>query len=324
MENRGEILIYQTEDKQTEIEVRMDTDTVWLSLNQISELFDRNKSVVSRHIYNIFKEGELPIDSTVAKYATVQTEGNRIITREIEYFNLDVVISVGYRVKSKRGTQFRIWANKIIKEYLTTGYILNNRLLKIKSEKLNEINNLVKLISGIAQSNSIKSDEKSSFLLLLEKYSEALNILDDYDYQRITEFKSEPKEAYHLTYEEVIKIIVEMKETMGNSDYFGKEKDESLNSSISAIYQTYDNIDLYPTIEEKASNLLYFLVKNHSFVDGNKRIAAAIFIYFLEKNNILSKIELKNELLVALTLTIANSNPKEKNLLANIVAILIK
>ena len=184
MENRGEILIYQTEDKQTEIEVRMDTETVWLSLNQISDLLDRDKSVVSRHIYNIFKDGELPKDSTVAKYATVQIEGNRSITREIEYYNLDVVISVGFRVKSKRGTQFRIWANEIIKEYLTSGYALNKRLLKQKTDKLKELNNLVKLLSGIAQSNIIKSDapHKSNnlhnympFNMLIYKYSKNMN-----------------------------------------------------------------------------------------------------------------------------------------------------
>lgn len=324
MENRGEILIYQMDDNETNIEVLLKEDTVWLNQNQMVQLFNSSKANISEHIKAVFNEGELQSDSTVRKFRTVQIEGSRNIKRNIEHYSLDVIISVGYRVKSKRGTQFRIWANKILKEYLISGYSLNQKLLKIKQEKLEQLNRTIKLISSITLNEHFSSEKKDLFIQLLDTYSTALNILDDYDYNRFHEISVTSHSVYVLEYNEVCQIINRMKETVGNSRYFGKEKDESLKSSISTIYQTFEGKDLYPSIEEKAANLLYFIVKNHSFVDGNKRIAAGVFLYFLERNNILNQMNLNNNLLVALTLMTANSNPSEKDLLVNIISVLLK
>jgi prophage maintenance system killer protein len=324
MENKGEIIIYQTEDNQTQIEVHLEEETVWLSLNQMSVLFDRDKSVISRHIKNIYQEGELSEISTVAKFATIQNEGGRKISREIKYYNLDVIISVGYRVKSLRGTQFRIWANNVLKEFLVSGYVLNEKLLSNQTAKLKQLHGTIQVITSLSASKYLNAEDKDSFLMLLKRFSIALNLLDDYDYNRINKLTGSIVSAYRLDYDEVQCIIRKMKFEIGNSEYFGKEKDESLKSSISAIYQTFDDKDLYPSLEEKAANLLYFLVKNHSFIDGNKRIAAALFLYFLAKNNLLAKTNLDNNLLVSLTLMIANSKPSDKDLIVNIVSILLQ
>ena len=319
----SEIVIYQNQNNQTEKEVRLNQETVWLSLNQMANLFQRDKSVISRHISNVFKEDELPSDSTVANFATVQIEGGRSVEREIEFYNLDVIISVGYRVKSKQGTQFRIWANKILKEFLVQGYVLNNRLLQSQKEKLSNLNDAIKLISNLSLSSEIDPSIKSDFLAILDRFSSALLILDDYDYQRLNNVSIEYEQSHILDYEEVRSVIEEMKSVSGNSELFGREKDDSLKSSISAIYQTFGGVDLYPSILSKAINLLYFLVKNHSFVDGNKRIAAALFLYFLQKNNQLDKINLDNNLLASLTLLIANSKPQERELILNIVNVML-
>jgi prophage maintenance system killer protein len=323
VESKGEIIIYQTEDYQSQIEVRLENETVWLTQNQMVHLFDSSKSNISEHIKAIFLEGELESESTVRKFRTVQKEGSRNVTRDIEFFNLDVIISVGYRVKSKRGTQFRIWATKTLKEFLVRGFVLNEKLLKAQAEKLKQLNDTIQVISAISMSKYLKSDDKDNFLILLQRFSTALNMLDDYDYNRINKPSSSLETAYILEYDEVKDIIQQMKSEIGNSEYFGKEKDESLKSSISAIYQTFGGVDLYPMKIEKAAQLLYFLVKNHSFIDGNKRIAAAIFIYFLDKNNILNKSNLNNDLLVTITLMIANSKSSDKEIIVNIVAILL-
>ncbi|OGU60105.1 MAG: hypothetical protein A2X64_01060 [Ignavibacteria bacterium GWF2_33_9] len=324
MDSENKIVIYQTEDNQTQVDVRLDDETVWLSLNHLVELFDRDKSVISRHIRNIYQEGELRRNSTVAKFATVQNEGGRAIERNIEFYNLDVIISVGYRVKSKRGTQFRIWANKILREYLVQGYSLNANLLKSQKEKISQLTEAINLFKSASNPEIQNTNEIDSFLRLLQSYSEALNLLDDYDYKRFSQIESMSGKLNKINYAEVKKIINKMKEEMGNSDLFGREKDESLKSSIEAIYQTFDGIDLYPTFFEKAANLLYFIVKNHSFVDGNKRIAAAVFLYFLNKNNYFEKHKLNNDLLTTLTLLIAISKPQDKDLLVNIVSVILQ
>lgn len=320
MMSKGEIIIYQTEDDQTQIDVRFEDDSVWLTQSQMIHLFATSKQNISLHINNIFKEGELENNSVVKEYLTTAEDGKDYKTK---YYNLDVVISVGYRVKSKRGTQFRIWANKILKDYLVRGYVLNEKLLKAQAEKLIQLNNTIKAISTVSMSNYLKSDDKDNFLILLQRFSTALNMLDDYDYNRVIKPSGTSEKAYILEYDEVKDIIQKMKSEIGNSKYFGKEKDESLKSSISTIYQTFEGVDLYPMIIEKAANLLYFIVKNHSFIDGNKRIAAAIFIYFLDKNNILDNSNLDNDLLVTITLMIANSNPADKEIIVNIVSILL-
>ncbi|HPI19528.1 MAG TPA: RhuM family protein [Candidatus Kapabacteria bacterium] len=315
MENDNQILIYQTEDGITQIETLVQADTVWLTQEQMAELFQKDRTVITRHINNIFKEGELVFESNVQKLHFPFSD------KRTKLYNLDVIISVGYRVKSKRGTQFRIWANKILKEYLVNGYSLNEKILKLQDYKLKQLQCAIHLIS-----NSFKylnSKEKDSFLFILKQYSNALNTLDDYDYKRLRYIQITSEQTYILEYNEVKGIIEQMKKEISNSKYFGAEKDESLKSSISAIYQTYEGKDLYPTIIEKAVNLLYFLVKNHSFIDGNKRIAAVIFLYFLSKNNKLNQVNLDNDLLVTLTLMIANSNSSDKDLIVNIVSIIL-
>ena len=324
---KSEIKIYNTPEGKISIEVKLEKDTVWLSLNQITELFGRDKSVISRHIRNIYKEEELVRDSTVAKIATVQKEGNREIVRNIEYFNLDVIISVGYRIKSKRGTQFRIWANQIIKDYLIKGYAINQQRLQKQAEQLNELKETIKILGNALGYKELNNDESKSLLKIISDYSYALDILDQYDYQSLKIENTSGKEVYQLTYKEAIKQIELVKKTYGNSELFGHEKDDSFKSSISTIYQTFGKVDLYPSIEEKAANLLYFIVKNHSFSDGNKRIAAFLFLYFLEKNGLLfsktGKKRITDNALVALTLMIAVSKPDEKETMIKVIVNLI-
>ena len=324
---KSEIKIYKTPEGKTSIEVKLEKDTVWLSLNQIAELFERDKSVISRHIRNIFKEGELERNSTVAKIATVQKEGERKIVRNIEYFNLDVIISVGYRIKSKRGTQFRIWANQVIKDYLIQGYAINQQRLEKQVEQLNELKETIKILGNILEYKELTNDESKGLLKIISEYSYALEILDQYDYQTLKIENTSGKEVYQLTYEEAIKQIELVKKTYGNSELFGHEKDNSFKSSIATIYQTFGGVDLYPSIEEKAANLLYFIVKNHSFSDGNKRIAAFLFLYFLEKNGLLfsetGEKRIADNALVALTLMIAVSKPDEKETMIKVIVNLI-
>jgi prophage maintenance system killer protein/prophage antirepressor-like protein len=278
------IEIYQLENGKTEINVKLDNETVWLNLNQIVDLFERDKSVISRHINNIFKENELEKKAVVAKNATTAADGK---TYQVDYYNLDVIISIGYRIKSQRGTQFRIWANRILKEYLIQGYSLNQKKLEQKTEQLKELQNSVKLLSKALNYKILTNNESIGLLKIISDYAYALDILDQYDYQSLEIKNTSGKETYQLTYKEAIEQIRIAKKTHGNSDLFGQEKDSSFKSSISTIYQTFDGIDLYPSIEEKAANLLYFITKNHSFSDGNKRIAAFLFLFFLERNGII-------------------------------------
>ena len=263
MVNKGEIIIYQSEDNQTQIDVRLENETVWLTQEYMALLFQRDRSVVTKHINNIFKEGELPEISNVQKMHITNSD------KPTKFYSLDVIISVGYRVKSIRGTQFRIWANKILKDYLIRGYSINEKLLKEKNEKIRDLHNAIKLISYISKKGLLSKAENESIIYLMEKYSESLTVLDNYDYQKLNEISKIQQSSYKLQFEEVIDIIDDMRKLIGNSGLFGRQKDESLKSSISTIYQTFGGIDLYPSIEEKAANLLYFLVKNHSFIDGN-------------------------------------------------------
>lgn len=308
----------------TEIKVQLDNETVWLNLNQMVELFERDKSVISRHINNIFKEQELDKKSVVAKNATTAVDGK---TYQVDYYNLDLIISVGYRVNSKRGTQFRIWANKIIKEYLIKGYSINEKRLLQQNEQLKELQHSVKLLGNILNSKVLTNDESSGLLKIISDYAYALDVLDQYDYQTLEINNTSGKETYQLSYEEAIAQIKMAKKVHGNSELFGHEKDQSFKSSIYSIYQTFDGIDLYPSIEEKAACLLYFITKNHSFTDGNKRIAAFLFLYFLEKNKILfdefGNKRIADNTLVALTLMVAVSNPAEKEMMIKVIVNLI-
>ncbi len=325
--NNSSIEIYKLEGGNTEISVMLDGDTVWLSLNQLKDLFQRDKSVISRHINNIFKEGELKRGATVANFATVQTEGGRKISRSIEYFNLDVIISLGYRIKSQRGTDFRIWANGVLKDYLIRGYSINEKRLTQQNEQLKELQRSVKILGEVLNQKILSDSESIGLLQIIADYAYALDLLDQYDYQSLQIQDTSGKETYQLHYEEAIRQIQLVRQKYGNSELFGREKDKSFRSSISTIYQTFDGKDLYPSIEEKAANLLYLITKNHSFVDGNKRIAAFLFLFFLERNEILyddwGKKRIADNALVALTLMIAVSMPEEKETIVKVIVNLI-
>jgi prophage maintenance system killer protein len=325
--NNSAIEIFKSEDGKTQVQVVLENETVWLSLNQMVTLFQRDKSVISRHISNIFKEKELDEKATVANFATVQTEGGRDVEREIENFNLDVIISVGYRIKSKRGTQFRIWATKILKDYLIKGYSINEKKLIQQNEQLKELHDSIKILGNVLKYKQLSNDESVGLLKIISDYAYALDLLDQYDYQSLKIHATSGKEIFRLTYEEAIKQIELAKKFYGNSNLFGNEKDESFKSSISTIYQTFDGKDLYPTVEEKAANLLYFITKNHSFTDGNKRIAAFLFLYFMERNGVLydenGRKRIADNALVALTLMIAVSRPEEKDVMVKVAVNLI-
>lgn len=306
MTNKNEIILFENQD--IKLEVNLKDETVWLSLDQMSDLFGRDKSVISRHITNVNDE-ELKGESTVAKFATVQKEGSRTVTRKIEYYNLDMIISVGYRVRSKQGIIFRKWANSILKEYMLKGYAINK-------QRLEYLEKTVKLIDITSRVD----EESKEIIKVINEYSKALNLLDDYDQESITKPKGNSSKN-KITYEDSISIINKLKE--GNdSDVFALERDNGLDSIINTIYQTYDGNDVYNTIEEKASNFLYLITKNHVFIDGNKRIAATLFIYFLDFYNLLYKDDkqiIDNNTLVVLTLLIAQSNPKEKEILIDLI-----
>lgn len=322
--NRGEIVIYQTQDGQTSIDVRLENETLWLNLNQIASLFGRDKSVISRHIANIFKEAELDPNSVVAKNATTGTDGK---TYQVEHFNLDVIISVGYRVNSVRGTQFRIWANKVLKDHLVKGYTVNEKRLKEQTDQLEQLKQTVKLLGNVTSNKALTSDEATGLLKVITDYTYALDVLDQYDHQVLEIKATTSKELFHITYKEAMKAIHGLKDKFGGSTLFGNEKDESFQSSLAAIYQTFSGKYLYPSVEEKAANLLYFVIKNHSFSDGNKRIAAFLFVWFLEKNGILYKTDgskrIADNALVALALMIAESKPDEKEMMVKVVVNLI-
>ncbi len=320
LDKKSQIEIYQTKDKQTQVEVRFDGETVWLSQKQMSDLFNKDVRTISEHIANIYQEKELAKTPTIRKFRIVQKEGKREIERAIDFYNLDVIISVGYRVKSKQGTQFRIWATHVLRDHLIKGYTVNARRLK-------ELQQTVRLIANVAERHDISSDDAKALLNVVADYAYALDLLDDYDHQKIAVRDTTVTSAQPLTYAEAKEIIQQLKKRFNASALFGNEKDQSLHSSLNTVFQTFNGKDLYPSIEEKAAHLLYFLVKNHSFTDGNKRIAAALFLWFLEKNRLLylpdRKKRIGNNALVAMTLLIAESKPSEKDSLVRIVVNLI-
>lgn len=287
----GSIVIYQAGDGHTSIEVKLELeqDTVWLNQYQLAELFATDRTSIAKHIKNIYKSKELSEKGTCAKIAQVRLEGNRRIKRDIEHYNLDLIISVGYRVNSKRGTQFRLWANEVLKDYLIKGYAVNEKLLKEQSAQLDDLKQAVKLLGNVIESKNLNTDEATGLLKVITDYTYALDILDKYDHQVLEIEKTTEKEFFKITYHEAIKAVRGLYSKFGGSHLFGNEKDESFQGSLAAIYQTFGGYDLYPSVEEKASNLLYFVIKNHSFSDGNKRIAAFLFVWFLEKNQILYK-----------------------------------
>ena len=309
MKKTTDLVLFNSSDGKISVPVAVNNETVWLTLDQISALFQRDKSTISRHIRNVFQENELERDATVAKFATVQEEGSRRVEREIDYYNLDVIISVGYRVKSQRGVEFRKWANTVLKDFILKGYAVNEN-------RLRQLGEVVRLMQRTRDSLDSKQ-----VLTVIENYSKALDLLDAYDHQNMQRPAGE-KAVYVLNYEECRQIIDNMR--FGNeSELFGAEKDDSFKGSIGNIYQSFAGVEIYPSLQEKAANLLYLVTKNHSFLDGNKRIAATMFLYFLDRNGILydgnGEKRLDDHTLVALTIMIAESRPEEKEMMISVI-----
>ena len=318
---KGEIVIYQSDDGNTRIDVKMQDETIWLTQDMIVNLFGSSKANISEHISNIYKEGELDKNSTVRKFRTVRKEGNRTVTRELDYYNLDMILSVGYRVKSKTATQFRIWATKTLKEYLTKGYAINENNLKQEQGKVVSLQNAISLLERSLNNQIENINESKAIAKILNNFAYGLDLLDNFDHKTLDTKGETQKEAIRIRTDEFLQIVKEMKSEFA-SDVFGNPKDESFDSSINQIYQTFDGEELYPTLEEKASMLLYLITKNHSFADGNKRIAASCFLYFLDKNNLLyknNKPAIEAATLFALTVLIAESNPTEMETMKQIV-----
>ncbi|MCD6526860.1 MAG: virulence protein RhuM/Fic/DOC family protein [Desulfuromonas sp.] len=318
----SDVVIYQTEDGETALDVQLEQDTVWLNQEQMAELFGRERSVITKHLRNIFKEGELEESAVRAKYAHTASDGK---TYQTQFYNLDVIISVGYRVKSQRGTQFRQWATRLLREHLVKGYTINQQRLEEQTEKLVEMQRVVELLSRTLEQQQLVNDTGKEVLQVITDYAYALTTLDRYDHGTLAVEGTSGPASFLLQYDAAISIVQSMK---GEFDgLFGQEKDQGFKSALGAIYQTFDGKDVYPSVEEKGANLLYFVVKNHAFTDGNKRIAAAIFIYFLAANNNLYRPDgskrLADNALVALTLLIAESKPEEKDTIVKVVVNLI-
>ncbi|RJW44076.1 phosphoribosylaminoimidazolesuccinocarboxamide synthase [Clostridiales bacterium TF09-2AC] len=307
MDDKKEIVLFETKDKRIFLPVSIENDTVWLSANQMSLLFERDEKTIRKHINNVFADEELDKENNTQK---LRVDG---VKQPVPFYTLDVIISVGYRVKSKRGVEFRRWANSILKEYIIKGYAVNHN-------RMNQLNEVIRVMKRVENNLDTKQ-----VLTVVEKYSQALELLDAYDHQNMSR-PTGNKAIYVLTYEECRDVINSMK-FGDSSSLFGNEKDDSFKGSIGAIYQSFSGEDVYPTLEEKAANLLYFVTKNHSFSDGNKRIAATIFLYFLDKNNVLFKNGEKlidDHTLVALSIMIAESNPEEKEMIVSVIMNCIK
>lgn len=317
------IVIYRTADGQTSVNVRMDGDTVWLSQAQMAELFQKDRTVIGRHINNIYKEHELERETTCANFAHMGKDADQ--TYQTALYNLDVIISVGYRVKSQRGTQFRIWANRVLKDYLIKGYAVNKALTE---QRYSELKQLVAVLGRTVKAQeALTSEDALNLVAVVTDYTYALDTLDRYDYQQLSLDQTTNEEKFHATYEGAMNVIRELKEKFGGSRWFANEKDDSFKSSIGQIYQTFDGQDLYPSVEEKAAMLLYLVTKNHSFTDGNKRIAATLFLWFMAGNGILYNPDgtkrIADNTLVALTLMIAESRTEEKDMMVKVVVNLI-
>ena len=315
------IAIYTSEDNTISLDVKLENETVWLNRSQLSILFDRDIKTIGKHINNALKE-ELEGLPVVAKFATTASDGK---IYQVEHYNIEMITSVGYRVKSKRGTQFRIWANRVLKEYIVKGYAIND---KIRIEHYNELKDVVRLLAHTVHSQEKLTDEQSKGLFsVISDYVYALDTLDRYDYQQLTIENTTKEERFHATYENAMEAIMSLKDKFGESKLFANEKDDSFKSSIGQIYQTFGGVELYPSIEEKAAMLLYLVTKNHSFSDGNKRIAAMLFLWFMERNGILYRTDgskrIADNTLVALTLMIAESRTEEKDIMVKVVVNLI-
>ena len=325
-ENRGEIIIYRADDNSVQLDVRMEQETVWLTQKQIADLFGVKKAAISKHVANIFSQGELSPDMTVSKMETVVSRGFRgQVLDKVDYYNLDMILSIGYRVNSKRAIAFRQWSTKVLKDYLVKGFAINE---KLRREQLSDLRQLVQIVGRTVQSKAIESsDETQAIFDVVLDYTYALDTLDNYDYERLTVKETTPEQRFRATYDNAMQTISTLREKFGGSTLFGNEKDDSFKSSIGQIYQTFGGQDLYPSVEEKAAMLLYLVTKNHSFSDGNKRIAATLFLWFLNNNGILYREDgtkrIADNTLVALTLMIAESRTEEKDTMVKVVVNLI-
>lgn len=319
MELNDKIIIYQTIDGQTSIEVKLEDETIWLSANQMATLFDRDEKTIRKHINNVFSEGELEKENNTH---FLRVDG---VKQPVVFYSLDVIISIGYRVKSQRGTQFRIWANKILKDYLVKGYVVNKTLTE---QRYTELKQLVTVLGRTVKTQeALTSEDALNLVKVVTDYAYALDTLDRYDYQQLAVEQITNEVKFHATYEGAMQAIEELKEKFGGSQWFAHEKDDSFKSSIGQIYQTFGGQDLYPSVEEKAAMLLYLVTKNHSFSDGNKRIAATLFLWFMAGNGILYNPDgskrIADNTLVALTLMIAESRTEEKDIMVKVVVNLI-
>ena len=321
------IVIYQPDNGLSGVEVRLRDETVWLSQAQMAALFDKNSDTIGLHLKNIYQSGELIESATTEESSVVRQEGGRQVKRNIKVYNLDAIISVGYHVNSKKGTQFRIWASSILKRYLVQGYALNEQKLQTQQQKLADLKQAIALSSRLFQQQDLTASESQGILSILEKYSHALTVLDDYDHQRLQVTGIQQTGQCRISYVEAIQQIRLWREQEKLGGLFGNEKDDSFKSSLETIYQTFGGKELYPSIEEKAANLLYFIVKNHSFSDGNKRIAAALFVWFLARHDYLlnthGEKRIADNALVAFTLLIAESKPEEKDTMVKVIINLI-
>ena len=323
--NKGEIIIYQTSKKEVELKVRLEKESLWLNLNQIASLFNTDKSGISRHIMNIYQSKELDKEATVAKIATVQEEGKRVVRRDVEFYNLDMIISVGYRVNSQKATQFRIWATKILKQYLVKGCAVNEKRLLEARNKFNELQTTISFLQKQTDKKQLKGSEKE-ILNLLADYSKTLSILEGYDKEKLRKPKGK-KDSFVLEYQNCLDIIFELKKNLlakkEAGDIFGMERSNAFESVVKNLYQTFGGKELYKNLDEKSAHLLYLTIKDHPFSDGNKRIGSFLFVYFLDKNNYLYKKsgekKINDNALTALALLIAESNPKEKSVLIKII-----
>jgi prophage maintenance system killer protein len=322
MSAKSDIVIYQSENGTASLEVRLDHETVWLTQDQMAELFGRERSVITKHLRNVFKEGELEENSVRAKYAHTAIDGKEYQT---QFYNLDAIISVGYRVNSKQGTRFRQWATQVLRDHIVKGYTVNEQRLREESAKLREMRRTMELLARTLTAQELVTDTGRDVLRVINDYAYALATLDRYDHGTLA-IEGVTRKALHvIDYDEGIQIVNSMKREFDG--LFGVEKDQGFKSALGSIYQTFDGEELYPSVEEKGANLLYFVVKNHAFSDGNKRIAAALFIYFLGMNAILYRADgnkrLADNALVALTLLIAESRPEEKETIVKVVVNLI-
>lgn len=324
MSKKQQVVIYQTKDGSTPLEIQLGQETLWLTQSQIADVFGTQRPAITKHFSNMFKNKELDLDSVSSILEHTAKDGKQYKTR---FYNLDAVLSVGYRVNSKQATQFRLWASQVLKDYLVKGFAVNEKRLKEKTRQLEELKKVIQLQEKVSSNYPLQTNEAGGLLQIIAAYSNALELLDDYDHQRLKLPKIRSKTVHKITYNEAKKAIHKLGEQTGASSLFGKEKDDSFKGSLENIYQTFDGKELYSSVEEKAAHLLYFIVKNHSFTDGNKRIAAFPFIWFLKLNKLLYDEQrtkcIDDNALVALTLMIAESNPNDKDMMIKVVVNLI-